>query len=126
MTTQKKLLIVEDHQDTLAVYLLVLERKGYDIRLAWNGEEGLARFKSWQPDLVVLDEMLPRLTGTELLEKIRETGSDVPVIMVSGNADPEVKQRCLKTLKASHFLQKPLDFDALLASIEKIFEEKEQ
>jgi len=72
MTTQKKLLIVEDHQDTLAVYLLVLERKGYDIRLAWNGEEGLARFNSWQPDLVVLDEMLPRLTGTELLEKIRE------------------------------------------------------
>ena len=123
MTPQKKLLIVEDHQDTLAVYLLVLERKGYDIRLAWNGEEGLERFNNWQPDLVVLDEMLPRLSGTELLQKIREAGSAIPVIMVSGNNDPAVKRRCLETFGASAFLLKPLDFDALLARIEKIFEE---
>ncbi|HZS43877.1 MAG TPA: response regulator [Blastocatellia bacterium] len=125
MTAQKKLLIVEDHQDTLAVYLLVLERKGYDIRLAWNGEEGLAKFNSWQPDLVVLDEMLPRLSGTEMLEKIREGGSTVPVIIVSGNNDPVVRQHCMKTLGAKDFLQKPLDFDALLARIEQIFEEQQ-
>jgi DNA-binding response OmpR family regulator len=123
MSNQKKLLIVEDHQDTLAVYLLVLERKGYDIRLAWNGEEGLAKFNSWQPDLVVLDEMLPRLSGTEMLARIRESGSQVPVIIVSGNNDPDVKRHCLHTLGASDFLLKPLDFDALLARIERIFEQ---
>ena len=122
MANQKKLLIVEDHQDTLAVYLLVLERKGYDIRLAWNGEEGLAKFNAWQPDLVVLDEMLPRLSGTAMLEKIREAGSKVPVIIVSGNSDPDVKHHCIETLGASDFLLKPLDFDALLARIERILD----
>ena len=126
MSTQKKLLIVEDHQDTLAVYLLVLERKGYDIRLAWNGEEGLAKFRSWQPDLVVLDEMLPKLSGSEVLEKIREVDQTVPVIIVSGNNDPAVKERCLRELGATDYLQKPLDFDALLSRIDQVFAETEK
>ncbi len=116
---KKKVLVIEDHRDTLAIYLIVLERSGFDVKLAWSGEKGLDEFVAWSPDVVVLDMMLPEMTGLEVLQRIRETGSDVPVVAATASIKPIVRDLC-RELNVSTFLAKPFDFDQLITSVRSV------
>ncbi|HZS46772.1 MAG TPA: response regulator [Blastocatellia bacterium] len=116
---KKKVLVIEDHRDTLAIYLIVLERSGFDVKLAWSGEKGLEEFKAWSPDVIVLDMMLPEMTGLEVLQRIRETGSNVPVVAATANIKPIVRDLC-QELNVKSFLAKPFDFDQLITSVRSV------
>jgi len=87
---------------------------------AEDGEVGLARYTELMPDLVVLDLVMPKLSGREVLEKIMASNPEAKVIIASslgGEADLEA---CLR-LGAKAYVQKPYDFDDLLATINALF-----
>ncbi len=80
---KKKILIVEDEKDFQDLIRELLERHGYEVDAASNGEEGLKRYGEMAPDLVLLDVHLPDMTGFDILRKIRTAGPrpETPVLM---------------------------------------------
>jgi two-component system phosphate regulon response regulator PhoB len=95
----KKVLIIEDYYALADIESLLCTMEGYEVKVAKSGDEGLAAFVEFQPDLVLLDLMLPGdLSGTQVLERIRsDHGSDPKVLVVSAlvNAStaPKLEQR---------------------------------
>jgi two-component system response regulator VicR len=113
----KKILVVEDNAEVAKLLELILRRAGYDISIAEDGIEALQRFQEQQPDLVLLDIMLPRMDGYEVSTRIRqEFHSQVPVIMLSSLDSPLDMERSREAGATDH-LAKPFDKDQLLAVI---------
>jgi len=112
---QKKILIVDDEPklvDMIAVYLV---KEGYDVVTALSGVDALYRFKIDSPDLVVLDWMMPDVSGLDILKEIRKT-SLVPVIMLTAKAD-EVDKLVGLELGADDYITKPFSLRELSARI---------
>jgi DNA-binding response OmpR family regulator len=85
-------LLAEDDPDVSDLVCHVLRSDGYHVEIARDGEEALARFEDCTPDLVVLDIMMPRLTGFEVLGRLRaleEEGKTVPILILSARASQE-------------------------------------
>src|ERR1035441_6605925 len=84
-TAMKKVLIIEDYYALADIESLLCTMEGYDVKVARSGDEGLAVFNDFGPDLVLLDLMLPgELSGTQVLETIRnDHGGAAPVLVVS-------------------------------------------
>ncbi|PYR56622.1 MAG: hypothetical protein DMF85_15985 [Acidobacteria bacterium] len=83
----KRILIVEDNPDLAYGLRTGLEIEGYDVQVAEDGETGLDRARSWGPDLVMLDLMLPGMDGYRVLKTLREGGSDVPVLILTARGE---------------------------------------
>lgn len=86
----KKILIIEDDPTLLATLADNLEHEGFDVLKAKDGEEGLAAALQMNPDLVLLDILLPKMDGLTMLEQLRQDpwGKDVPVIVLSNLSEP--------------------------------------
>lgn len=110
-----KILIVEDHQDIQALLRDVLSPY-YAVIQAYDGTSALAQFHQEAPDLIILDLMLPNVTGESVLTTIRKTSS-VPVLVLTAIQD---KQKTVALLQqgANDYLTKPFDIDELLARIQ--------
>ena len=78
----QKVLIVEDDGNIAELLHLYLEKEGFETKVAKDGGKGVEYFRSFQPDLVLLDIMLPQLSGMEVLRRLRRE-SDIPVIMLT-------------------------------------------
>lgn len=83
MTLKKKILFVEDDSLIVKIYSTRLTLEGFEVIAASDGESGFMMFMEEQPDLVVLDLMIPKLSGYDLLKKIRAVHKTVPVIIYS-------------------------------------------
>ena len=116
----KTILVVEDSQTSRKVITMLLERKGYTIQEAKNGSEALVKLAEQAPDLVLLDLMLPDMSGYEVLAKIRQGGktADIPVIMLTGKSNPADRMKGLHH-GSNEYLTKPFDPAKLLAVLEK-------
>ena len=121
---QKVILVVEDSQTSRKVISMLLGRKGYTIVEAKNGSEALQRSEEIVPDLVLLDVMLPDMTGYEVLSRLRQRGglAEVPVIMLTGKNKPSDRLKGLFH-GSNEYLTKPFDPAKLLAVIEKYLEQ---
>ena len=110
-----KILIVEDHQDIQALLRDVLSPY-YAVIQAYDGISALAQFHQEAPDLIILDSMLPNVTGESVLTTIRKTSS-VPVLVLTAIQD---KQKTVALLQqgANDYLTKPFDIDELLARVQ--------
>ena len=84
----KKVLIVEDDNNIAELLHLYLEKEGFETQVARDGGKGVELFRSFQPDLVLLDIMLPVMDGWSVLKKIRESGK-TPVIMLTAKGELE-------------------------------------
>ena len=82
-----RILIVEDNPDLAYGLRTGLEIEGYEVQVAEDGETGLERARSWTPDLVMLDLMLPGMDGYRVLKTLREGGSDVPVLILTARGE---------------------------------------
>jgi DNA-binding response OmpR family regulator len=111
-----RVLVVDDEADIRSLVRALLERAGYDVVEAKDGNEGLRVFFSAQPDLVVLDVSMPGLDGWGTLERIREL-SDVPVLMLTAQARELAKVRGLRG-GADDYVTKPFGRQELLARVE--------
>jgi DNA-binding response OmpR family regulator len=113
-----KLLIVDDDANICEMIRLYLEKEGYEVKTASDGVEGINYFKMYEPDLVLLDIMLPRKDGWQVCREIREI-STKPIIMVTAKSDTFDKVLGLE-LGADDFVVKPLDMKELSARIKAV------
>jgi two-component system response regulator ArlR len=114
-----KILVVEDDKGISDFIIPELEHEGYETRLAVTGREALEKFDEEQPDLVLLDIMLPELNGLEVLRRLRAK-STVPVILETARGESIDKTNGLN-LGADDYISKPFEIDELLARINALF-----
>jgi DNA-binding response OmpR family regulator len=95
MDTTKKILLVEDDVALAAVYKSRLELEGFDIREVNNGEEALTAAIEFKPDLILLDAMMPKISGFDVLDILRNTPdtTNIRVIMLTALSQPKDKER---------------------------------
>lgn len=92
---KKKILLVEDDEALAEVYKSRLEIEGFDTDLAINGEDALVEAKSFKPDLILLDAMMPKISGFDVLDILRNTPetANIHVIMLTALSQPKDKER---------------------------------
>ncbi len=95
MDTKKKILLVEDDTALAAVYKSRLELEGFEIQEVNNGEEALSAALEFKPDLILLDAMMPKISGFDVLDILRNTAAtaDIRVIMLTALSQPKDKER---------------------------------
>jgi DNA-binding response OmpR family regulator len=113
---KKKILVIEDDEDIKTVMVAYLKRAGYEIVAASDGKDGLRRFYSDRPDLVVLDISMPIMDGWQVLERLREV-SEVPVLILTAAVQERDKLRGLRS-GADDYITKPYSSEELIARIE--------
>ncbi len=116
MKNQPVILVVEDDQDINQLLCTILKKQGYEAVAAFSGSEGLLLINAKRLDLVLLDLMLPGLTGQKLLDEIRKT-SRIPVIIISARDSQSDKIELLKA-GADDYVTKPFDTEEVIARIE--------
>ncbi|MFA4842478.1 MAG: response regulator [Candidatus Omnitrophota bacterium] len=113
-----KLLVVDDDKDITETLQHRLTQEGFVVSVAFDGEEAIEKIKSDDPDIIILDLMLPKKHGFEVLKEVREKFKDRwrPVIILSAKTELESVQKGY-SLEADHYLAKPCSFDNLLRGI---------
>ena len=114
----KKVLIVEDDGNIAELLHLYLEKEGFETQVAGDGGKGVELFRSFQPDLVLLDIMLPVMDGWAVLKKIREHDK-TPVIMLTAKGETEDKVTGLEG-GADDYIVKPFEMKEVLARIHAV------
>jgi two-component system response regulator RegX3 len=113
-----RVLVIEDEESFRDALKFMLSREGFDVALAPNGAEGMKLFDSMTPDLVLLDLMLPEVSGTEVCKYIRSK-SNTPVIMLTAK-DTEIDKVVGLELGADDYVTKPFSTRELLARIKAV------
>ena len=116
--TKGKVLIVEDDKSYAEILKRVIIKNGYEINLAHDGKEGLELSTEWKPDVIIVDWMMPGMSGIELISKLREH-SELKfsyIIMLTARVETEDKIAGLEA-GADDFITKPVDFGELIARI---------
>ncbi len=116
--TNGKILVVDDDRNICELLRLYIEKEGYDIEIANDGREALAKFKEVQPDLIMLDIMLPILDGLQVCREIRKT-SQVPIIMLTAKGEVFDKVLGLE-LGADDYVVKPFEAKEIIARIKAV------
>ena len=114
----KRILVIDDDPHICELLRVYLENEGFEVKIANDGAEGIALFKNCDPDLVLLDIMLPRMDGWEVCRKIREVSSK-PVIMITAKGEVFDKVLGLE-LGADDFVVKPFDMKELSARVKAV------
>jgi two-component system, OmpR family, response regulator MprA len=117
-----RLLVADDSETVLLMLQRRLEMAGYEVRTATDGIEALEeldRFDKDGPDVILLDAMMPRMSGVEVLQKLREGGSKIPILMISAHLDAKEPER-LKAIGANGCVPKPFEWDDLIGRIEEL------
>jgi two-component system, OmpR family, response regulator MprA len=118
-----KVLVVEDEPQILRLIELELKYEGYDVVTSVDGLQAVKFVKEYNPDLILLDCMLPSLSGEEVCKQVREDGFDQPIIFITAKDSIEDKVKCLDN-GADDYIVKPFVADELLARIRAIFRRK--
>jgi DNA-binding response OmpR family regulator len=112
----KRVLVVEDDPSIAIGLRINLEREGYEVHVAEDGERGLELARGMAPDLVVLDVMLPKRNGLEVLQQLRAEGQSMPIIILSAKTGEMDKVAGLE-LGAEDYVAKPFSLAELLARV---------
>lgn len=113
-----KILWVDDEVELLRPHILFLKGKGYDVRTANNGYDAVEMIRAERYDLVILDEMMPGITGLETLPLIKDIAPTVPVVMVTKSEEENIMNRAVGS-KIADYLIKPVNPSQVLLSIKK-------
>lgn len=114
-----RILIIEDEIKTAKFLQKGLQEEGFIAEVANDGQEGLFMATSENFDLIILDVMLPKLNGWQVMEKLHETGQDIPVLFLTARDSVEDKVKGLQ-LGADDYLVKPFAFSELLARVQTL------
>ena len=114
-----KILIVEDEANIRELLRLYLEREGYTVLEAENGVEGIKKWKSDKPDMLLLDVMMPVMDGWEVCREIRAE-SDVPIIMLTAKGETADRVSGLE-MGADDYIVKPLEMPEVIARVRAVF-----
>ena len=118
MNTKQKILIADDDSNISELISLYLMKEGYDTQKAKDGREALKLFQSYNPDLIILDIMMPEMDGYEVCREIRKTAS-TPIIMLTAKGETFDKVLGLE-LGADDYMVKPFDTKELVARVKAV------
>ena len=123
----KMILCIEDEQEMIDLIRLILSPRGFEIRGANGGKEGLEIIRKDHPDLVLLDLMMPEMDGWEVYQQMKagEATKNIPVIVVTAKAQSIDKVLGLHIAKVDDFIVKPFSPQELLTSVDKVLERKQ-
>lgn len=116
----KKILIVEDDDNIRELLRLYLEREGFEISEAENGAVGLSTWKAENPDMMLLDVMMPVMDGWQVCKEVRASGSTMPIIMITAKGETMDKVSGLE-LGADDYIVKPLEMREVIARVRAVF-----
>ena len=118
--TGERILLVEDAEDTrnfLAESVLIPE--GFEVMAAANSTEAISVLQNWQPHLIVADYLMPKMTGLELLEYLKQNGSELPFILITAEGSEALAVRAMR-LGVRDYLIKPFNIDDFLNAIQRV------
>lgn len=118
MATKQKILIVDDDANIAELISLYLAKECFDTLIVYDGEEAIFQFKQYQPNLILLDLMLPGIDGYEVCREVRKTSS-IPIIMLSAKGEIFDKVLGLE-LGADDYMIKPFDSKELVARVKAV------
>ena len=121
----KKALVIEDDGNIAELLRLYLEKDGFEVLRAMDGGEGLEMYRTFRPDIVLLDIMLPVMDGWSVLREIRAMDAHVYVIMLSAKSDTPDKISGLE-MGADDYVTKPFEVKELLARIHAVMRRSEE
>jgi DNA-binding response OmpR family regulator len=122
MSAQKTVLLVDDDNEIIESMRTVLEAKGYRVMIARDGNAGLTVAERENPDLVILDMMMPKKSGFLVLEKLKgRPGGLIPTIMITGNEGSRHRAYA-EMLGVRDYIRKPFAMEKLVKSVEQILE----
>ena len=130
MADSKSILVVDDEQDLLDLIEYNLKKEGFEVLKAENGKEGMAATRKYHPDLILLDIMMPKMDGLEVVQRIRddEKLKHTPVIFLTARGDEKTEVRGLNK-GGDDYITKPISTTKLISRIKAVlrrFEETEQ
>jgi DNA-binding response OmpR family regulator len=118
-----RLLVADDSETVLLMLQRRLEMAGYEVITATDGQEALDTVAEAgaddAPDLILLDAMMPNISGIEVLKTLRESGSRIPILIISAHLDAQEPER-MKALGADDCVPKPFEWDVLIGRIEAL------
>lgn len=120
----KRIVVIDDEEDVLRIIRAALITRGYAVELAPGGAEGLAAIERERPDLIICDLMMPRVSGLEVLKRLKRmpTAQGVPIVILSAlGTDDRPPEFWVKMLGVDDFVQKPFDPLDLLGRVEYLF-----
>lgn len=123
MANKNTILIVDDENNLREMLAILLKREGYDICQAENGESGFLKAQEISPDLIITDIRMPKITGIDLLRKLREQDNDVAVIMMTAFSSTEEAVEAMK-LGAYDYITKPFKNDEIRLVVKNALERK--
>ncbi len=115
MSDKTKILIIEDEEDISSFIQMELDCEGYHTEVATDGMKGLVALRKFEPDLVILDRLLPMIDGIEVCKRIKQT-TDIPVLMLTAMGETDDKVEGLDA-GANDYIVKPFALNELLARI---------
>ena len=113
----KKILIIEDEAALAEVLEAKLNKEKYQVEVAFNGEEGFEKIKSYKPDLILLDIVMPKMNGYEVLEKMNENKITIPVIVISNSGQPVEIEKTTKLGAVDHLIKTKFDPAEVISKI---------
>jgi DNA-binding response OmpR family regulator len=127
MPQKKSVLVVEDEPDLASTLSYHLTREGYDCRAVGNGLDAIAEVQRRPPDIILLDRMLPRTSGDEVIMRLRSDprSARIPVIMLTAKAE-ETDELVGFALGADDYVRKPFSMKALLARVAAVLRRREE
>jgi len=126
--TDKTILIVEDHDDTRAIIRTILNSRGYQTSEASNGKEALAMLTNFTPSLILLDIMMPEMSGYDVVARLKmhpETQS-IPIIMLSAKAEDEDILTGYNDYAVEYYITKPFTPKHLLNGVELVLSDSKK
>jgi two-component system alkaline phosphatase synthesis response regulator PhoP len=124
---KKKILLVDDDPDLVEAMKIILENKSYDVAVAHDGKEGLKKVETEQPNLIILDVMMPELDGYEVCDKLKSDPKygHIPVLLLTavGEAMPTTKytKEMGMRMEADDYIPKPVEPAELIKRVENLF-----
>jgi DNA-binding response OmpR family regulator len=117
---QKKILVVDDEVDLVRTIQFSLELEGYKVLVSYNGEDALAQARKENPDLILLDIMLPKLDGYKVCRflKFDEQYKHIPILMMTAKTQEKDKLMGKET-GANEYITKPFDMDELMEKVKR-------
>lgn len=121
---KKRVLVIDDEPAVTEWLKILLEHAGYEVRTALVGVRGEEIVRTWRPDAVVTDMVLPDVDGVDLVGKLKQIHADSEMIVISGHGSIPKAVDAIKA-GASYFLEKPIEADGILALLEKAIERRD-